>query len=196
MRVIARELIETIILALFIFLLLHLAIGNRRVEGPSMEPTLANGERVIVNKLTYLHFDPLGNSSFLPFVASDNADKLFTIDSPERGDIVVFRHPPQASRDFVKRIIGMPGDTIEMKQGVVFINGSKLHEPYVAKADLESMESRTVPANSYFVLGDNRRASNDSRVFGTVPLENIIGRAWIRFWPLDRFKTMNISNLP
>jgi signal peptidase I len=185
MRVIVRELIETVILSLLIFLLLHMSIGNRRVDGPSMEPTLVNGERVVVNKLNYLSFRSDGLAGLLPFVHPDD-EELFAFDGPERGDIIVFRYSLNESRDFVKRIIGVPGDEIEIRQGVVFIDDEELDEPYVANHDRSNMVAVAVPAGTYFVLGDNRRASQDSRVFGVVPFENIIGRVWISFWPLDR----------
>jgi signal peptidase I len=195
MRVIVRELIETVILALLIFLLLHMSIGNRRVDGPSMEPTLVNGERVIVNKLNYLSFRSNGLAGLLPFVHSDD-EELFAFDGPGRGDIIVFRYPPNESRDFVKRVIGVPGDEIEIRQGVVFIDGEELDEPYVANHDRGNMVAVAVQAGNYFVLGDNRRASQDSRVFGVVPFENIIGRVWISFWPLDRLQTLRVLPLP
>ncbi len=196
MRVIVRELIETVILALLIFLMLHMSIGTRRVEGPSMDPTLVDGERVIVNKLNYLSFSPEGLIGLLPFVDSGDDEHLYAFDRPDTGDIVVFRAPADEDRDFVKRIIGVPGETVEIKDGVVFVDGIELQEPYVARRDRGNMAPVTVPADTYFMLGDNRRASNDSRIFGVVPIENIHGRAWISFWPLDRLNALSVLPLP
>jgi signal peptidase I len=196
MRVLVRELIETVILALLIFLTLHLSIGNRRVEGPSMQPTLVNGERVIVNKLVYLNFRPGGLAGLLPFVDSDDGEPLFAFHPPERGDIVVFRYPANERRDFVKRIVAVSGETVVIREGVVFVDGRELEEPYLTSRDRGNMSEVEVPTDSYFVLGDNRRASNDSRGFGAVPFDNIIGQAWISFWPIDRLQMLRALPLP
>ena len=196
MRVLVRELIETVILALLIFLLLHLSIGNRKVEGPSMEPTLASGEYVIVNKLVYLNFHPGGLARLVPFLDNNDDERLFAFHPPRRGDIIVFRFPADQARDFVKRVVAVPGETVEIKQGRLFVNGVEVAEPYITRRDSSSMTKLTVEIDHYFVLGDNRLASRDSRAFGAVPFENIIGRAWISFWPLDRLHALRALPLP
>lgn len=190
MRALIRELIETVILALLIFLGLQFSIQNFRVEGSSMQPTLEEGQYVLVNKLVYLRLAPQGLSSLLPFVNSDREEVIFPFSAPSLGDVVIFHFPRDPSRDFVKRVIGVPGDVVEIKQGRVFLNGEEIDEPYVTHPDQGSMAPRSIPENSFFVLGDNRRASNDSRDWGTVPAENIIGKAWVSYWPLDRLTTL------
>lgn len=190
MRALIRELIETVILALLIFLGLQFSIQNFRVEGSSMQPTLEEGQYVLVNKLVYLRLAPQGLSSLLPFVNSEREEVIFPFSAPSLGDVIIFHFPRDPSRDFVKRVIGVPGDVVEIKQGRVFLNGEEIDEPYVTHPDRGSMAPRSIPENSFFVLGDNRRASNDSRDWGTVPAENIIGKAWVSYWPLDRLTTL------
>ena len=186
-RVLLRESFETIILALLVFMALHLSIQNYRVEGPSMEPTLEQDEYLIVNKLVYLRLDPAGVASALPFYeAEEDETEGYLFQSPKRGEVVVFRSPRDADRDFVKRVIGLPGDTVEMVNGTVYINGLQLLEPYIIKNDNTTMGPVEIEPGTLFVLGDNRGASNDSRSWGPVPAENLIGRAWVRFWPLQQ----------
>ena len=196
MRAVLRELCETTLLALLIFMLLHVSIGNRRVDGPSMNPTLEHGQRVIVNKLSYLSFRSDGPVGRLPFVDTGDEERLYAFESPRTGDVVVFRSLYEDDRDLVKRVIGVPGETVEIGRGVVFVDGVELDEPYVIGRDRWDMPPLTVPAGAYFVLGDNRQASNDSRSFGVVPIENIVGRAWLSVWPPDRVSILRVLPLP
>ena len=196
MRLVIRELFETAILALLIFLALQFSIRNYRVEGPSMRPTLDEGEYVIVNKLVYLRLQPQDLAAIIPFVDVDEAEAMFPFHPPERGEIIIFRFPKNPARDFVKRVIGVPGETVEIRQGAVFVDGTPLDEPYITARDSGSMSAVHLANDSYFVLGDNRRASNDSRDWGAVPGENIIGRAWISFWPLDRVHALQAFTWP
>ena len=191
LRVLLRESFETIILALLVFMALHLSIQNYRVEGPSMEPTLAQDEYLIVNKLFYLRFDPEGVAGILPFYeAEQDEDGGYLFQSPKLGEVVVFRSPRDADRDFVKRVIGLPGDTVEMVNGTVYVNGLQLLEPYITRRDNTTMAPVRVEPGTLFVLGDDRGASNDSRSWGPVPAENLIGRAWVRFWPLQQLSVL------
>lgn len=191
MRAVVRELIETVILALLIFLALQFSVQNFRVEGSSMQPTLEEGQYILVNKLLYLRFDPQNVLKFLPFIDSERTNFLFPISSPERGEVIIFHFPRDPTRDFVKRVIGEPGDTVEIKRGAVFVNNVELDEPYITRPDRGSMAPFNVGENEYFVLGDNRRASNDSRDWGTVPAELIIGKAWVNYWPLERIHILS-----
>lgn len=186
LRVLVRESFETIILALLVFMALHLSIQNYKVEGPSMEPTLNQNEYLIVNKLVYLRFDPPEVFDALPFyeAGTDQADR-YVFHPPVRGEVVVFRSPRDQERDFVKRVIGLPGETVEIVNGTVYVNGLELVEPYLDRKDNTTMAPVEVEEGTVFVLGDNRGSSNDSRSWGPVPTENLIGRAWMRFWPLD-----------
>ena len=196
MRALVRELFETTLLALLIFLLLHVSIGNRRVDGPSMNPTLTHGQRVIVNKLRYLSFSSDGPVARLPFVDFGDQERLYAFEPPERGDVVVFHSLYEDDRDLVKRVIAVPGETVEIKRGVVFVDGVELDEPYIIGPERGDMPPLPVPDGAYFVLGDNRQASNDSRSFGVVPIENIVGRAWLSVWPPDDIGILRVLPLP
>ena len=188
MRTLIRELIETVLLALLIFVALEFSIQNFRVEGSSMRSTLIEGQHLIVNKLVYLRFDPGDLSSVVPFAhaASDEAsDPIFVFRAPKHGDILIFRFPADPSRDFVKRVIGVPGDEIEIERGQVIRNGVEIDEPYITRPDRRTYDPIEVPEGSYYVLGDNRRTSNDSRNWGMVPVDNVIARALFSYWPFD-----------
>lgn len=195
MRALIREMIETVILALLIFLALQFSIQNFRVEGSSMDPTLDEGQYLLVNKFVYFRLDPHDLNTILPFLNIQRENSLFPFHQPSRGEVIIFRFPKDPSRDFVKRVIGVPGDVVEIRRGEVFVNGQKLNEPYVTHPDRGNMAPYTVPPDSYFVLGDNRRASNDSRDWGPVPADHIIGRAWVSYWPLDRWDTLQAFKL-
>jgi len=158
-----REFVETIIPAILIAIFITLFLAQAtQVYGQSMEPNLHAGQRLIVEKISY-RFHP-----------------------PRRGDIVVLRLPEQGGNFLIKRVVGLPGETIEVRDHKVFINGQPLNEPYLDRPIRRSMPPRHIPEDSVFVLGDNRGFSNDSRSFGPVPLSNVIGRAWIRYWPPDQ----------
>lgn len=197
-RVLVRELVETAILALLIFLALRFSVQNYRVEGPSMEPGLTGGQHVLVNRLVYLRIDTSGFPDFLPFVDDDTERHLLGSHPPRRGEIVVFRFPDE-TRDFVKRVIGVAGDTVQIEGGQVFLNGQALEEPYITHRDSRDMDAITVTEGSYFVMGDNRPRSDDSRPrdvgqsvsWRPVPAESVIGRAWLRYWPLDKWDLLD-----
>src|SRR5215831_3139531 len=163
-----REVIETIVLTVLMFLVIRFAVQNFNIEGHSMEPNLHDQELILVDKWTYL-FHP-----------------------PSRGDVIVFIAPPQPSQDNIKRVIGIPGDVITINNTTVIVDGVTLKETYVdPRNNGPTIEDRTVhnlvvPPGDYFVLGDNRANSSDSRVWGFVPKQNIIGRAAIVYWPLQQ----------
>ncbi len=124
-----------------------------------MEPNLHSGQYILVDKLSYL----IGN--------------------PQRGDVVVMRFPLDPRRDFVKRIIALPGEAVEVRNGTVFINGEALKEPYIKITASYRYERKVVPENDYFVLGDNRNNSHDSHIWDWLPREYLIGKAWLSYWP-------------
>ncbi len=159
LRGLLSEIFGTLLPAVLIAILIHLFLAQAtRVYGQSMEPTLHTNDRVIVEKISYrLH-------------------------PPRRGDIVVVRLSDR-SQPLIKRIVGLPGETIAIRDGRVFINGKPLDEPYLAQPTHGRLPPTRIPAMHYFVLGDNRDASNDSRNFGPVPRESILGRALFRYWP-------------
>ena len=188
MRSTGREVIETAILALLIFLAVRSTVQNFKVEGLSMYPSLTDGQYILVDRVTYtrLNLGPL--ESVIPFMNS--SDDGFLLRGPQRGDIVVFAAPGVEGRDFIKRVIGMPGDTVEILNGAVIVNGEVLDEPFLSNHGsytwpLDERGAVTVPHGNYFVLGDNRDNSSDSHVWGFVPADRIIGRALLSYWPFS-----------
>ena len=186
-RRVAWELVQTLVLAALIFLMVRGVAQNFRVEGPSMEPGLHNGQYLLVNKAVYFKLDLDTLSKYVPFIDGGDNPSRFLFHGPERGDVIVFRYPRDPSRDFIKRIIGVPGDTVAISGGVVSVNGNVLEEPYINGGANSEMEPRVVLEGSYFVMGDNRPNSSDSRNWGFVPEENIIGKAMFSYWPLSEF---------
>src|SRR6266540_450271 len=184
-RRLVLELIQTVVLAFLLFMAVRALAQNFRVEGSSMEPGLHNGQYLLVNKAIYykINFDTLGK--YLPFVNGGDNPEHFIIHGPKRGDVIVFKFPQQPSRDFIKRVIGLPGDTVQINDGIVKVNGVTLEEPYIRGHNSFDYASTTVPAHSYFVLGDNRNNSSDSRNWGFVPEGNIISKAQVPYWHLD-----------
>ena len=163
----AREIVETVALTLIIFLVIRFAIQSYRVEGVSMQPGLHDNEYVLVNKIAYLFH------------------------APERGDVIVFHFPLDTSKDFIKRVIGLPGDTITVDSTSVRVDGVLLNEPYISERANPQGQRWTVPVNGYFVMGDNRPASDDSRDWGYVPRDDIVGKAVIVYWPLGNWELIN-----
>jgi signal peptidase I len=165
-----REIVETFLLATIIFLVVNGTTGRFRVEGESMEPNMHDGQYVIVNRLAYATIGSL------------------ELGEPERGDVVVFRFPRDPSRDFIKRVIGLPGERIEVANGRVRVCPSSgaaceaLAEPYIRQVPNYS-GVWTLGPDEFFVLGDNRNNSSDSHNWGPLTVEQIIGRAWVSYWP-------------
>jgi len=156
---ILREIVETAILTLVIFLLVRLAFQNFRIEGHSMEANLHHGQFLIVNKLVYY------------------------LNPPERGDVIVFHSPGNPRKDFIKRVVGLPGEEAEIVDGQVFINAVRLEETYISRDGKRSWGPEVVGDFEYFVLGDYRSNSSDSRSWGMLDGNAIIGKAWISYWP-------------
>lgn len=164
----AREIFETVLLTALMFVGIRLVVQNFRIEGQSMEPTLYSDQYLLVNKLAYRL---LGN--------------------PQRGDIVVFQAWGQ-DKDFIKRVVGLPGETVEIKDNNVYLNDEALDEPYLDGAPTrDTMHPVTLGEDQYYVLGDNRANSADSRAYGPLDAESIIGKAWLTYWPPE-----NIGPIP
>lgn len=164
-----KDWIISILIAIVLaFFIRYFIVELYMVEGPSMRPTLVNGERLVVNKFIY------------------------RFKAPERGEVLVFRYPRDPSRDFIKRVIGVAGDTVEIKDSRVLLNGQLLNEPYILERTRGSYPAVNVPEGHIYVMGDNRNNSEDSRFkdVGFVPLELIKGKAITVFWPLDHIKTL------
>jgi len=149
--------------ALIIFILFQFTLQNSIVKGTSMEPNLMHADRLLVSKVSYFFSEP------------------------KRGDIIVFPSPYDNGEEYIKRIIGMPGDTVQITSGTVYVNGAALDEPYLVNRDTRSYPATDIPDGEYFVMGDNRPVSLDSRQGWTVKRDDVDGKAWIVFWPLGSF---------
>lgn len=157
-RSLLREVLETILLTVILFLVLNATTGRFQVRGSSMEPTMHDGQYLVISKLTYW------------------------IHPPERGDIIVFHPPHDPAEDYIKRIVGLPGERVEIRDGVVWVDGTVLEESYIASHASYS-NAWSLGDEEYFVLGDNRSNSDDSHNWGMLPQENIVGKAWLCYWP-------------
>lgn len=187
MRRILRDMLQTALLALFLFSGLQATVQNFRVEGSSMQPTLSEDQYLLVNKFLYYRFDGTRLAQYIPFLEIEPEETMFLFRQPERGEIIVFHYPRDITRDFVKRVIAVPGDTFEMRSGKVYVNGVIVDEPYLVEPfGRTSMAKQTIGQEEYFVMGDNRLQSNDSRSWGTVPLRNVVGKAWFSYWPTSK----------
>ena len=165
-----RDLIETVLMAVVLFLLLNAVTSRVRVYNISMQPTLYEGNLLVVNKFAY---------------------KLGT---PKRGDIVIFHYQGTPTEDYIKRVIGLPGDTVNISNGVVQVNGQTLTEPYIAALP-KYTGTWMVPEGELFVLVDNRNLSSDSHEWGFVKQEWVVGKAVLVYWPLDRIRVLTSQNL-
>ena len=171
-----REIVETLLLAALIFFLVRLVVLNFRVDGESMLPNLDDGQMLLVNRNAYQYVD-VGGNRYYPF------------DPPERGDVIVFDPPTGSDKPYIKRIIGLPGEEVTFGDGNVYIDGDLLPEDYIEERTRCGARSENcdviVPEGSVFVLGDHRNNSSDSRVFGPVPVDNVVGKAWLSYWPMS-----------
>jgi signal peptidase I len=157
------DILETLLLSVLLFVAINAISARIRVDGFSMEPTLKSGEFVVVNKLAY------------------------RFGEPDTGDVIVFQYPRDPDQEYIKRVIGTPGDTVSIIDGQVYVNGERLNETYIASPPSYQSEERAIPENSLYVLGDNRNNSSDSHTWGPVPMEFVIGKALFIYWPPDRW---------
>jgi signal peptidase I len=158
-KTVIREILETVILTVIIFFLIQTVVRNFRVVGTSMEPNLHDSQYLIVDKISY------------------------RLGEPQRGDVIVFEPPSRPGEDYVKRVIGMPGDLVEIRNGQVLINNQIIDETYVVYRGSYSMSPRRVGEGELFVLGDNRNSSSDSHNWGMLAQDKVVGKAWITYWP-------------
>ena len=161
-RSLLRETLETILLTVIIFLVLNTATGRFQVRGSSMEPTLHDGQYLVIGKLVYW------------------------IHPPERGDVIVFQPPNNPSDDYIKRVVGLPGEELEIRDGMVWADGVLVEESYISNPGSYSGAWR-LEDGEYFVLGDNRDNSSDSHSWGVLPRENVVGKAWLCYWPPEQW---------
>jgi signal peptidase I len=157
-----RELVETIVLALVMFLLIRQVVQNYRIESHSMEPNFFEGQFILVNKLAY------------------------RLGEPVRGDVIVFHNPTNPAEDYIKRVIGLPGDAVEIRDQSIYINDQLLEEPFASNPITPGTAygPEVVAPDHLFVMGDNRPNSSDSRRFGQLSEDLVVGKAWLRIWPL------------
>ncbi len=167
-----RELLNVILLTLILFFALRSLVLNFRVTGSSMEPTFHDGEYVFVYRLAYWRHPP------------------------RRGDVVVFRYPPNPKRTLIKRVIGLPGETVSVHNGRVYINGIPLPEPYIAASPEYVAPPVKVGAHQIYVLGDNRNNSNDSHAWGLLDMKMLVGKVVWRYWPVSRFGPIPHATYP
>jgi len=165
LRQILIDLVETVVIAAVLFLGINAVSARIRVDSFSMEPTLFKDNRLIVNRLSY------------------------KIGSPSRGDIVVFHYPPNPEEQYIKRVVGLPGDHIRITDDKVYVNDELLSEPYLV-VPTRSRGEWDVPEDALFVMGDNRNNSSDSRVWGMVPYENLVGKAFLVYWPPESWRVL------
>jgi len=170
-RSLLREILETVLLTVIISLVISTATGRFQVHGSSMEPTLHNGQYLVVSKLIYW------------------------VHPPERGDIIVFQPPNSPAEDYIKRIAGLPGEQVEIRSGEVWVDGILLDEPYIASPGSYS-GAWNLGDEEYFVLGDNRGNSSDSHSWGVLPRENIVGKAWLCYWPPEQWSLVAHHTFP
>ncbi len=160
-----KETFKTIIISVIVTLFVTTFIAQiTQIKGRSMEPSLIDGERVV------------------------NVKFIYKLENPKRGEVIIFKPPFKTKETYIKRIIGLPGEKVEIKDGYVYINDKLLKEPYILLRSHDNWGPKIIPQDMYFVLGDNRVNSSDSRVWGFVPKENIIGKAILIFWPLYKMK--------
>ena len=178
-----KELLEAAMIGMVLFIAIQAALVNFRVEGSSMQPTLLPGHYLMVNKLVYFQLDTHRLGMIIPFWQPTDPGEVYLGRTPRRGDVVVFDYPEDPRRQFVKRVIGEPGDRISIDDGRVSVNGTPLGEPYLTQLGRSSMHTVALDDDEYFVMGDNRRGSQDSRHWGPLPSDHIIGKVWAVYWP-------------
>ena len=159
MKAFLREIVITLVIAAVIVIAFKVSVQTFSIYMSSMEPSFYEGQRLLVNKAAYIFGDP------------------------EWSDVVIFHAPGNRQGDYIKRVIAGPGDTVEVKEGAVYVNGFKLDEPYIKSPPNYTLEEQKIPENMYFVLGDNRNNSDDSHNDWLVPRQNMIGKAWLSTWP-------------
>ena len=165
----AKDILEIVLISLILFVSINAVSARIRVESVSMQPTLYAGNFVVINKMSY------------------------KFSQPYRGDIIVFLYPPDPTQDpYIKRVIGLPGESVQIKDERVYINGVRISEPYVSLQTQHGGEW-TVPQDALFVMGDNRNNSSDSRSWGVVPIENVIGKAAVVYWPPQKWELLSAS---
>ncbi len=185
------EIVQILVLALLMVMVIRNFIHNYRIDGVSMEPNFHDRQFLIVNRFAYcpgIHIE-------IPVVNTSLFDKTWCTGTPNRGDVVIFRYPRDPSRDFIKRVIGLPGETVEVIAGQVYINGKLMPEPFGPNPGSYNAPPITVGPDEVYVMGDNRNNSSDSHLWGPLKLNLIIGKALISYWPPQDWSIVPHYNL-
>lgn len=198
-----KEILETLIIAILIFALVRSLVLNFRVDGPSMLPTFTDGELVLVNRNAYGEFDLGDLVDWIPGVPEQQWFTIADWGEPQRGDVIVFTPPePGDQKPYIKRVIGLPGDRVQITEDrVVYVNGVEIEEGYIGDRPTGCTNDAvncdvTVPPGYLFTLGDNRTQSQDSRYYGLVSEDRIIGKAWLVYWPVNSISTVDSPDYP
>lgn len=179
-----REMLETVIFALLVFLVVQAVSRNYKVQSISMQPNLYEGQYVVVNRVVYVDgelIETLKKALDRFPLGARVINSMFH--APQRGDVLVFVPVSNTKPDLIKRVIGIAGDKVELRQGTLYINDQPINEPYIRAAPGQNYGPVVVGEGQLFVMGDNRGNSSDSRVFGMLPMSHVVGQAWLRYWP-------------
>lgn len=185
------EFIQILLLALLMVILIRNVVQNYRIEGLSMEPNFHDGQFLIVNRYAYcpgIHLE-------IPIVNVELYEKTWCTRLPNRGDVIIFEYPRDPSRDFIKRVIGLPGETIEVREGKVYVDEQLMPEPFGPNPGSYNAGPLVVGPDEVYVMGDNRNNSSDSHMWGPLPLKLIIGRALVSYWPPQYWSLVPQFNL-
>lgn len=195
----ARELIETVLFILLVFFILRGVVQNFRVDGASMEPNFTTNQYILVNKIVFFHFDVNAPLRLLPGMGELPRQVVYPFRMPERGDVVVLEAPTSnidgVAVDYIKRVVALPGETVQVREGKVFVNDQPLDEAAYLSESTDCLTGRlcepyTVPDGTVVVMGDHRSNSQDSRSWGAepgLPLDRVVGKAWLSYWPRDEW---------
>lgn len=173
------EIVQVLVLAVLMVMLIRNFVQNYRIDGISMEPNFHDQQFLVVNRWAYcpgIHLE-------VPVVNINLWSKTWCVREPRRGDVVIFEYPRDPSRDFIKRVIGLPGETVEVREGKVYVNGQVAPEPFGPNPGSYTSNPVTVGPGEVFVMGDNRNNSSDSHLWGPLPQDRIIGKALASYWP-------------
>lgn len=198
-----RDILETLIIAVLIFVLVRSVVLNFRIDGPSMLPTFEDGQMILVNRNAYQSFDVGDLVDWIPGVPEQHWFTIIDWGEPKRGDVIVFTPPePGKQYPYIKRVIGLPGDRVQITEDrTVLVNGVELDEDYIGDYTTRCTNDPmncdvTVPPGHVFTLGDNRNGSEDSRFYGLVSEDRIIGKAWLVYWPINSIGPVDSPDYP
>ena len=188
LRRFSLDIIETIALAILLFLVAQALVQNYVVTGGSMQPSIEDNELIIVNKAVYFSLNRETVDNLIPFFDLPDGDDVYLFHPPERGEVIVLNSPEGDNLDLIKRLIGLPGDTIEFdnRGGPIRVNGVEIAETWLSDNQHTRGQDITLGEDEYFVMGDNRRSSQDSRQWGAISRDDIVGKALLTYWPLDK----------